>query len=179
MSYLRHSRVASDVFNGQEPGITRPGLGLVCGDAHTSTHVALVCIAFGIEATAIQHVLATQTLWQRRPQNMRINIDGALGPGVTAKDLALLTIAEISAAGGAGFAIEYTGSTIRALSVESRMTLCNMTIEAGARSGIIAPDEKTIAYVKDRPFSPKGQRWEEALAYWKTLFSDAEAMFDH
>ena len=164
---------------GPEQGITLPGLVLVCGDSHTSTHGALGCIAFGIGATEIQHVLATQTLWQRRPQNMRINIDGTLGPGVTAKDLALLTIAEISAAGGAGFAIEYTGSTIRALSVESRMTLCNMTIEAGARSGIIAPDEKTIAYVKDRPFSPKGQRWEEALAYWKTLFSDTEATFDH
>ena len=164
---------------GPEQGITLPGLVLVCGDSHTSTHGALGCIAFGIGATEIQHVLATQTLWQRRPRNMRINIDGALGPGVTAKDLALLTIAEISAAGGAGCAIEYTGSAIRALSVEGRMTLCNMTIEAGARSGIIAPDEKTIAYVKDRPFSPKGERWSEACAYWKTLFSDADASFDH
>ena len=164
---------------GPEQGVTLPGLILVCGDSHTSTHGALGCIAFGIGATEIQHVLATQTLWQRRPRNMRINVEGALAPGVTPKDVILATIRKISAAGGAGYAIEYAGSAIRSMSMEGRMTVCNMTIEAGAKSGLVAPDETTIAYVADRPYSPKGAKWQNALAYWKTLTTDDDATFDH
>jgi 3-isopropylmalate/(R)-2-methylmalate dehydratase large subunit len=163
---------------GPEQGITLPGITLVCGDSHTSTHGALGCISFGIGATDVKHVLATQTLWLRKPKMMRINISGQLGFGVSGKDVILAVIREISAAGGTGYAIEYAGSTIDAMSMESRMTVCNMTIEAGARSGIIAPDDKTIAYCADRPYSPKGELWDEALAYWRTLPSDADAHFD-
>ena len=163
---------------GPEQGITLPGLLLVCGDSHTSTHGALGCIAFGIGSTEIQHVLATQTLWQRKPKAMRITIDGTLSAGVTPKDVILAIIREISAAGGTGHAIEYAGPVIEAMSVEGRMTVCNMTIEAGARCGMIAPDESTVAYCKDRPNAPRGALWDEATAYWRTLVSDRDAVFD-
>ena len=163
---------------GPEQGITLPGIILVCGDSHTSTHGALGCISFGIGSTEIQHVLATQSLWQRKPKSMRINITGQLGFGVSGKDVILAVIREISAAGGTGYVIEYAGSAIEALSMEGRMTICNMTIEAGARSGIIAPDDKTIAYCEGLPYSPKGERWDEAVAYWRTLPSDEDAQYD-
>jgi 3-isopropylmalate/(R)-2-methylmalate dehydratase large subunit len=163
---------------GPEQGITLPGIILVCGDSHTSTHGALGCISFGIGSTEIQHVLATQSLWQRKPKSMRINITGQLGFGVSGKDVILAVIREISAAGGTGYVIEYAGSAIEALSMEGRMTICNMTIEAGARSGIIAPDDKTIAYCEGLPYSPKSERWDEAVAYWRTLPSDEDAQYD-
>ncbi len=164
---------------GPEQGITLPGITLVCGDSHTSTHGALGCIAFGIGATEVQHVLATQTLWQRKPKAMRITITGQLGFGVSGKDVILAVIREIGAAGGTGYAIEYTGSAVEAMSMDGRMTLCNMTIEAGARFGLIAPDDKTIAYCKDRPFAPNGGKWKQAEAYWRGLRSDDDAQFDH
>jgi 3-isopropylmalate/(R)-2-methylmalate dehydratase large subunit len=163
---------------GPEQGITLPGLFLVCGDSHTSTHGALGCIAVGIGATEVQHVLATQALWQRRPKTMRITVNGELGAGVTGKDVALAIIAQIGTAGGTGHAIEYAGSAIEGLSMEGRMTLCNMTIEAGARCGMVAPDAKTIAYVEGRPYAPTGDKWEQALAAWKDLPSDPDAVFD-
>ena len=163
---------------GPEQGITLPGLLLVCGDSHTSTHGALGCISIGIGASEVQHVLATQTLWQRKPKTMRITVNGELGYGVSGKDAALAIIHQIGTAGGTGYAIEFAGPAIEALSMEGRMTVCNMTIEAGARSGVIAPDDKTIAYCQGRPFAPKGDLWDEAVAYWRTLPSDADAKFD-
>lgn len=163
---------------GPEQGITLPGLLLVCGDSHTSTHGALGCIAFGIGATEVQHVLATQSLWQRKPKTMRITVDGALAPGVSGKDVALAIIAEIGTAGGTGHAIEYAGSVIDALSIEGRMTLCNMTIEAGARCGMVAPDAKTIEYIEGRPYAPTGDKWVQARAAWQALPSDTDAVFD-
>jgi len=163
---------------GPEQGITLPGLTLVCGDSHTSTHGALGCLSFGIGSTEIKHVLATQTLWQRRPRNMRITVDGTLSPGVAAKDIILAIIRHIGASGGTGYAIEYTGSAIQHLTIEGRMTISNMTIEAGARFGIIAPDDKTLAYVYGRPHAPTDEKWEEAVAYWRTLHSDETAVFD-
>tara|TARA_B100000676_G_scaffold312065_1_gene384580 strand:+ start:11590 stop:12993 length:1404 start_codon:yes stop_codon:yes gene_type:complete len=163
---------------GPEQGITLPGLILVCGDSHTSTHGALGCMSFGIGSTEVNHVMATQTLWQRKPKQMRINIDGELGFGVSGKDVILAIIQKISAAGGTGHAIEFAGSAIQKMSIEGRMTICNMAIEAGARSGMIAPDDKTIEYCKGRPLSPKGQDWENAEAYWRTLPSDQDAVFD-
>jgi 3-isopropylmalate/(R)-2-methylmalate dehydratase large subunit len=162
---------------GPEQGITLPGLLMVCGDSHTSTHGALGCIAFGIGASEVAHVLATQSLWQRRPRTMRINVEGTLGFGVTGKDVILAIIREIGAAGGTGYAIEYAGPAIRSLSMEGRLTLCNMTIEAGSRFGIVAPDEKTYRYIKGRPFAPAGEKWERALAFWNTLPSDDDAEF--
>ena len=163
---------------GPEQGITLPGLILVCGDSHTSTHGAMGCVSFGIGSTEVKHVLATQTLWQRRPKTMRINVDGKLGSGISGKDVILAIISHIGASGGTGYAIEYAGSTIRALSIEARMTISNMTIEAGARSGIIAPDDRTIDYLYGRPYAPKGPKWEEAVRYWKTLPSDDGAVYD-
>ena len=163
---------------GPEQGLTQPGMTLVCGDSHTSTHGALGALAFGIGATEVAHVLATQTLWQRRPKTMRIAVEGKLGPGVGGKDVILAIIAKIGAAGAVGHAIEYAGSAIRGLSMEGRLTVCNMSIEAGGRAGMIAPDETTYAYVDGRPYAPKGAAWEKALAYWRTLPSDAEARFD-
>ena len=163
---------------GPEQGITLPGLTLVCGDSHTSTHGALGCLSFGIGSTEVKHVLATQTLWQRKPKNMRIMVDGFLGDGVSAKDIILAIIRNIGAAGGTGYAIEYAGSAIRQLSIEGRMTISNMTIEAGARFGIIAPDDKTLEYVYGRPHAPTDEKWDEALAYWRTLKSDETAIFD-
>ena len=163
---------------GPEQGITLPGLTLVCGDSHTSTHGALGCIAFGIGYSEVQHVMATQALWQRKPMMMRITITGELGFGVSGKDMILAIIAKIGTAGGTGYAIEFAGSAIDSMSMEGRMTLCNMAIEAGARSGIIAPDEKAIDYCNGRPLAPTGAAWDEAVAYWQTLHSDDDAVFD-
>ena len=163
---------------GPEQGITQPGIVLVCGDSHTSTHGALGALAFGAGASEITHVLATQATWQRRSKTMRITVEGKLPPGVTAKDVILAIIAQVGANGAAGHVIEYAGSTIRAMSIEERLTVCNMSIEAGARAGLVAPDETTYAYLKGRPFAPKGAAWERAVAYWKTLPSDPDASFD-
>ena len=163
---------------GPEQGITQPGVTLVCGDSHTSTHGALGALAFGIGASEVAHVLATQTLWQRRAKTMRVSITGALGAGIYAKDLILALIARIGAFGGTGFTIEYAGSAIAALSMEARMTICNMSIEAGARSGMVAPDDRTFEYLAGRPYSPRGAEWEDALEQWRTLPSDPDARFD-
>jgi 3-isopropylmalate/(R)-2-methylmalate dehydratase large subunit len=162
---------------GPEQGITLPGVFLLCGDSHTCTHGALGALAFGIGGQTA-HVMATQCIWQRPLRNMRITVEGERGPGVAAKDVILGIIQVLGPAGGFGHVIEYAGSAIRAMSMEERLTVCNMTIEAGARSGMIAPDETTIAYVKGRPFAPQGERWDAAIAYWKTLPSDAGAAFD-
>jgi 3-isopropylmalate/(R)-2-methylmalate dehydratase large subunit len=161
---------------GPEQGITQPGIVLVCGDSHTSTHGALGTLAFGAGASEITHVLATQATWQRRSKTMRIKVDGRLPAGVTAKDVILAIIAKVGANGAAGHVIEYAGSTIRAMSIEERLTVCNMSIEAGARAGMVAPDETTYAYLKGRPYAPKA--WDRAVAYWKTLPSDPDAKFD-
>jgi 3-isopropylmalate/(R)-2-methylmalate dehydratase large subunit len=163
---------------GPEQGLTLPGVTLVCGDSHTATHGALGALAFGIGSTEVEHVLATQTLWQRKPRAMRITVDGRLGPGVGAKDVILAIIARIGAGGGVGHAIEYAGAAIRAMSMDERMTVCNMSIEAGARAGMIAPDETTYAYLAGRPFAPAGDRWARALAAWQRLPSDPGAVFD-
>ena len=163
---------------GPEQGITQPGMVLVCGDSHTATHGALGALAFGAGASEITHVLATQTTWQRRSKTMRVTVDGRLPAGVTAKDVILAIIAKVGANGAAGHVIEYAGPTIRAMSIEERLTVCNMSIEAGARAGMVAPDDTTYAYLEGRPFAPKGAAWERALAYWKTLPSDADAKFD-
>lgn len=163
---------------GPEQGLTQPGLLIVCGDSHTSTHGALGALSFGIGASEVCHVLATQAIWQRKPKTMRINIEGDLSDGVSAKDVILALIEKIGANGAAGYVIEYTGSTIKNMSMEARLTLCNMSIEAGARAGLIAPDEKTYAYLKDKPYAPVGTDWELALAYWRMLPSDKEAQFD-
>lgn len=163
---------------GPENGATLPGMTVVCGDSHTSTHGAFGCMAHGIGTSEVEHVLATQCLLQKRSKTMLLRIDGKLGKGVTAKDIALAVIGRIGTAGGTGYAIEFAGSAIRGLSMEGRMTLCNMAIEAGARLGFIAVDDITINYVKGRPFSPVGEQWEQAVAYWRTLHSDAGAQFD-
>jgi 3-isopropylmalate/(R)-2-methylmalate dehydratase large subunit len=163
---------------GPEQGITQPGMTMVCGDSHTSTHGALGALAFGIGTSEVSHVLATQTLWQRKPKAMRISVEGALGVGVTAKDVIMTIIAKIGAGGAVGHAIEYAGSTIRGLSMEGRLTVCNMSIEAGARAGMIAPDDTTIGYIEGRPFAPKGGQREQAVAFWRALPSDAGATFD-
>jgi 3-isopropylmalate/(R)-2-methylmalate dehydratase large subunit len=163
---------------GPELGITQPGILLVCGDSHTSTHGALGAIACGIGASEVAHVMATQCLWQSKPKTMRITVDGKLGFGVTGKDVILAIIGQISAAGGAGYAIEYAGPAIRQLSVEGRLTVSNMTIEAGSRMGLIAPDDKTIEYLRGKPFAPKGKEWDKAVAYWRTLPTDDGARFD-
>ena len=163
---------------GPEQGLTLPGMLLVCGDSHTSTHGALGALAFGIGASEVGHVLATQTLWQRKPRTLRITVDGQLGAGVTAKDLILAVIARIGAAGATGHAIEYAGEAIRALSMEGRMTVCNMSIEAGARAGMIAPDEMTFEWLRGRPYAPQGAAWDRAVAGWRALRSDDGAEFD-
>ncbi len=163
---------------GPEQGLTLPGTTIVCGDSHTATHGAFGALAFGIGTSEVEHVLATQTLIQRPAKNMRVTVDGTLRPGVTAKDIVLAIIGKIGTAGGTGHVIEYAGSAIRGLSMEGRMTVCNMTIEGGARGGLIAPDETTFNYVKGRPYAPKGAAWEAALAYWKTLPSDPGAKYD-
>ena len=163
---------------GPENGATLPGMTVVCGDSHTSTHGAFACLAHGIGTSEVEHVMATQCLVQKKMKNMRVNVEGPLARGVTAKDVALAVIGRIGTAGGTGCAIEFAGSTIRALSMEGRMTLCNMSIEAGARAGMVAVDDNTIEYLKARPFSPTGPDWDAAVAYWKTLRSDPDAKFD-
>jgi 3-isopropylmalate/(R)-2-methylmalate dehydratase large subunit len=164
---------------GPQLGLTQPGLTIVCGDSHTSTHGALGALAFGIGTSEVEHVLATQTLPQVRPKTMAITVDGELPEGVTAKDLILAIIAKIGTAGGQGHVLEYRGSAIRALSMAGRLTVCNMSIEAGARAGLVAPDEVTFAYLEGRPHAPSGAAWEAALDYWRTLPTDADAAFDH
>ncbi|RZK49186.1 MAG: 3-isopropylmalate dehydratase large subunit [Pedobacter sp.] len=163
---------------GPELGFTLPGKTIVCGDSHTSTHGAFGCIAFGIGTSQVEQVLASQCLLLQKPKTMKINIDGVLSRAVGAKDIILYIISKISAAGGTGYFIEYTGEAIRRLSMEARMTICNMSIEMGARGGLIAPDEITFAYLKGKPFSPSGKAWEESLQTWKNLYSDYEASFD-
>src|ERR1700727_3096877 len=163
---------------GPEQGFTLPGITLVCGDSHTGTHGAFGALAYGIGTSEVEHVLATQTLIQNKSKNMRAVVDGVLPSGVTAKDIILAIIGEIGTAGGTGYALEYAGEAIRTLSMEGRMTVCNMSVEAGAKAGFIAPDEKAYAYLKDRPRSPKSKAWDEAMRYWETLRSDDGAHFD-
>jgi 3-isopropylmalate/(R)-2-methylmalate dehydratase large subunit len=163
---------------GPEQGFTLPGTTIVCGDSHTSTHGAFGALAHGIGTSEVEHVLATQTLIQKKARNMRVTVDGQLPAGVTAKDIILAIIGEIGTAGGTGHVIEYAGEAIRGLSVEGRMTICNMSIEGGARAGLVAPDEKTFAYLKDRPKAPKGPAWDEAVRFWQTLRTDEGAHFD-
>ncbi|WP_368419846.1 3-isopropylmalate dehydratase large subunit [Rhodovarius sp.] len=163
---------------GPELGLSLPGMTIVCGDSHTSTHGAMGALAFGIGTSEVEHVLATQTVLQKPAKNMRVTVDGVLPPGCTAKDITLAIIGKIGTAGGTGHVIEYAGEAIRALDMAGRMTLCNMSIEAGARAGMVAPDETTIAYVEGRPHAPKGEAWERAVAWWRSLPSDAGAHFD-
>ena len=163
---------------GPQLGLTQPGMTVVCGDSHTSTHGAFGAIAFGIGTSEVEHVLATQTLPQARPKTMAVNVDGELPPGVTPKDIVLALIAKVGTGGGQGYIVEYRGSAIRALSMEGRMTICNMSIEWGAKAGMIAPDETTFAYLKGRPHAPEGEDWDAAVAYWQTLPTDEDAEFD-
>ncbi|MFA6062469.1 MAG: 3-isopropylmalate dehydratase large subunit [Gallionella sp.] len=163
---------------GPEQGSTLPGMTVVCGDSHTSTHGAFAALAFGIGTSEVEHVMATQCLLMKKNRAMQVLVDGVLGRGVTAKDVALAVIGKIGTAGGTGFAIEFAGSAIRGLSMEGRMTLCNMAIEAGARAGMIAVDDTTVNYFKGRPFAPQGENWDKAVEYWRTLHSDAGAVFD-
>ena len=163
---------------GPEQGATLPGMTVVCGDSHTSTHGAFAALAHGIGTSEVEHVMATQCLIAKKSKAMLVQVEGRLGDGVTAKDIALAVIGKIGTAGGTGYAIEFAGSTIRELSMEGRMTLCNMAIEAGARAGMIAADNTTIDYLKDRPFAPQADKWDKAVAYWRTLHSDADAQFD-
>ncbi len=163
---------------GPEQGFTQPGMTIVCGDSHTSTHGAFGALAFGIGTSEVEHVMATQTLVLKRQKNMRIDVDGVVAAGITAKDIALAIIGEIGTAGGTGYVIEFTGSAIRDLSMEGRMTLCNMSIEAGARSGLVAPDQVTYDYVMGRPQAPKGAAFEQAVAYWNTLVTDDGSLYD-
>lgn len=163
---------------GPELGLTLPGMTIVCGDSHTATHGAFGSLAFGIGTSEVEHVLATQTLQQNKPKTMLINIDGTLGQGITPKDIILYIIGQIGTAGGTGYVIEFTGSAIRNMTMEGRMTICNMTIEGGGRAGMIAPDETTFSYIKGRDLAPKGDLWDKAVAYWKTLPSDPDAQFD-
>jgi len=163
---------------GPEQGFTQPGMTIVCGDSHTATHGAFGALAFGIGTSEVEHVLATQTLIQKPAKNMRITVDGDLAPGVTAKDIILAIIGKIGTAGGTGHVIEFAGSAIRGLSMEGRMTVCNMAIEGGARAGMIAPDEKTFAYLQDRPMAPQGEMWDRAVDYWRSLPSDEGASYD-
>lgn len=163
---------------GPEQGATLPGMTVVCGDSHTATHGALGALAHGIGTSEVEHVLATQCLIQKKSKNMLVRVDGELGPGVTAKDIVLAVIGKIGTAGGTGYAIEFGGAAIRKLSMEGRMTICNMAIEAGARVGMVAVDQTTIDYVKGRPFAPTAEQWDDAVSYWNTLHSDADAAFD-
>lgn len=163
---------------GPELGITKPGMTIVCGDSHTSTHGAFGAIAFGIGTSEVEQVMASQSILQYKPKTMNIRIDGKLGKGVTSKDIILYIIAKISTAGGTGHFVEYSGSAIENLSMEARMTICNMSIEMGARGGMIAPDETTFAYMKGKPFAPKGKSWDKAVAYWTTLKTDEDAIYD-
>lgn len=175
---IAHPRQGIVHVIGPELGLSLPGMTVICGDSHTATHGALGALAFGVGASQVAHALATQTLWQKKPRQMRIRIDGALRPGTFAKDLILAVIAKIGTAGGTGHAIEYAGPAVEAMSIEGRLTLCNMTIEAGARFGLIAPDDVTFAYIDGRPFAPAGAQWQRHLAQWRTLATDADARFD-
>jgi 3-isopropylmalate/(R)-2-methylmalate dehydratase large subunit len=175
---LGHERQGIVHVIGPELGLTKPGMTIVCGDSHTSTHGAFGAIAFGIGTSQVEHVFASQCLLQSKPKTMCINVEGDLANGVTAKDVILYIIAKLSAAGGTGYFVEYAGSTIRGLSMEGRMTVCNMSIEMGARGGMIAPDETTYAYLKGKPYAPQDAQWDEAVKYWNTLYSDADAKFD-
>jgi 3-isopropylmalate/(R)-2-methylmalate dehydratase large subunit len=163
---------------GPQLGLTQPGMTVVCGDSHTSTHGAFGSIAFGIGTSEVEHVLATQTLMQAKPKTMAVNVEGELPAGVTSKDIVLALIAKVGTGGGQGYIVEYRGSAIRALSMEGRMTICNMSIEWGAKAGLMAPDETTFAYVKGRPHAPEGEEWDAAVAYWRTLTTDEGAEFD-
>jgi 3-isopropylmalate/(R)-2-methylmalate dehydratase large subunit len=163
---------------GPELGITQPGLIVTCADSHTSTHGALGALAFGLGASQLKQILATQCLWQKKPKLLRITVNGVAGSGITAKDLILAIIAKVGTAGATGHAIEYAGAAIRALSIEGRMTVCNMSIEAGARAGMVAPDDKTFAYLEGREFAPRGDDWKKAVAFWRTLATDEGARFD-
>jgi 3-isopropylmalate/(R)-2-methylmalate dehydratase large subunit len=163
---------------GPQLGLTQPGLTVVCGDSHTSTHGAFGALAFGIGTSEVEHVLATQTLPQARPKTMAVNVNGELPDGVTAKDIVLALIARVGTGGGQGYVVEYRGSTIRGLSMEGRMTICNMSIEWGAKAGMMAPDETTFAYLNGRPHAPQGADWDAAVEYWKTLYTDEDAVFD-
>src|SRR5690606_4337406 len=163
---------------GPEQGATLPGMTVVCGDSHTSTHGAFACLAFGIGTSEVEHALATQTIVAKKQKNMLVEVDGPLPRGVTSKDLVLSIIGVIGTAGGTGHAIEFAGSAIRSLSMEGRMTVCNMAIEAGARAGMVAVDDITVDYVKGRPMAPTGEQWAQAEAYWRTLVSDDDARFD-
>jgi 3-isopropylmalate/(R)-2-methylmalate dehydratase large subunit len=180
MNYVPLDDVRQGIVHviGPEQGATLPGMSVVCGDSHTSTHGAFAALAFGIGTSEVEHVLATQMLRTRRSRTMLVRVEGELPPGVSAKDIALAIIGKIGTAGGTGYAIEYAGSTIRALSMEGRMTLCNMTIEAGARMGMIAVDDTTIDYLRGRPFAPQGAQWDQAVAQWRELVSDPGARFD-
>ncbi|RMG82859.1 MAG: 3-isopropylmalate dehydratase large subunit, partial [Bacteroidetes bacterium] len=175
---LGHDRQGIVHVIGPELGITQPGMTIVCGDSHTSTHGAFGTIAFGIGTSQVEQVLATQCLLQYRPKTMRIEVNGTLGKGVVSKDIILYIISQISTSGGTGYFVEYAGSAIESLSMEARMTICNMSIEMGARGGLIAPDQTTFDYLKGRPFAPTGENWDKALAYWKTLPSDPGATYD-
>src|SRR3977135_297341 len=163
---------------GPEQGLSQPGMTIVCGDSHTATHGAMGALAFGIGTSEVEHVLATQTLSQAHAKNMLVEVNGTLGAGVSPKDVVLAIIGKIGTAGGTGHVIEFAGSTFRAMSMEGRMTVCNMAIESGARAGLVAPDETTFAYVKGRPYAPKGGAWEQAVAYWRSLPADAGAHYD-
>ena len=163
---------------GPEQGLTLPGMTIVCGDSHTSTHGAMGAVAFGIGTSEVEMVLASQCILQTRPKTMRITVDGQLGRGVTAKDLALYMMMKMTTSGATGYFVEYAGSAVRSLSMEGRLTLCNLSIEMGARGGMVAPDDVTFAYLKGRPYAPKGEDWERAVAYWRTLRSDDDAVFD-
>ena len=163
---------------GPELGVTQPGMTIVCGDSHTSTHGAFGSIAFGIGTSEVEMVMATQCLLQSKPKLMRITVDGVLNNCVVSKDIVLYILSKITASGATGYAVEFAGSAIRSLSMEARMTICNMSIEMGGRCGLIAPDEKTFEYIKEKPLSPKGEHWEKSLTYWKTLYSDKDAVFD-
>jgi len=175
---LGHPRQGIVHVIGPELGITQPGRTIVCGDSHTATHGAFGCIAFGIGTSQVEQVLATQCLLQKKPRRMRINVEGELAAGILSKDIILYIISQLSASGGTGYFVEYAGSAIRSLSMEARMTICNMSIEMGARGGLIAPDATTLAYLKGRPFAPQGKAWDRAAAYWSTLYSDQHADFD-
>ena len=163
---------------GPETGLTQPGMTIVCGDSHTSTHGAMGCVAFGIGTSEVEMVLASQCVLQNKPKTMRINVNGKLNPGVCSKDIILYIISKLGTGGGTGHFIEFAGTTIRSLSMEARMTICNMSIEMGARGGMVAPDETTFAYLKDREYAPKGEDWDKALENWKQLYSDPDAVFD-
>ena len=163
---------------GPQTGLTQPGMTIVCGDSHTSTHGALGCVAFGIGTSEVEMALASQCILQSKPKSMRINVEGELGKGVCSKDIILYIISKLGTGGGTGHFVEFAGSAIRSLSMEARMTICNMSIEMGARGGMIAPDEVTFEYLKGREFAPKGEKWDKAMAYWKTLRSDEDAVFD-